>query len=86
MEEVYFGEDGELVANYDIVNLVTFPNESAVRVKVGNLETQAAGGLELTLQQESIEWPSGFNQVGELVLFEKQILKMCFLAHKEICC
>ncbi|XP_066469178.1 vomeronasal type-2 receptor 26-like [Tiliqua scincoides] len=62
MEEVYFGEDGELVANYDIVNLVTFPNESAFRVKVGNLETQAARGLLLTLQEESIVWPSGFNK------------------------
>nr|XP_034960955.1 vomeronasal type-2 receptor 26-like [Zootoca vivipara] len=34
MDEVHFDEDGELVADYDVVNLVTFPNKSAARVKV----------------------------------------------------
>uniref|UniRef100_A0A803TG05 G-protein coupled receptors family 3 profile domain-containing protein n=1 Tax=Anolis carolinensis TaxID=28377 RepID=A0A803TG05_ANOCA len=32
MDEVYFDNDGELVADYDLVNLITFPNESARRV------------------------------------------------------
>ncbi|XP_061469440.1 vomeronasal type-2 receptor 26-like [Rhineura floridana] len=62
MDEVHFDEDGELVADYDIVNLVTFPNQSAVRVKVGTLETQASSGLELTVHEEAIVWPNWFNQ------------------------
>ncbi|XP_015278954.1 PREDICTED: vomeronasal type-2 receptor 26-like [Gekko japonicus] len=49
MDEVHFDEDRELVANYDIVNLVTSSNQTARRMKVGRLETQASSGLELTL-------------------------------------
>ncbi|XP_066469177.1 vomeronasal type-2 receptor 26-like [Tiliqua scincoides] len=62
LDEIYFDEDGELVTDYDLVNLVTFPNESAVRVKVGRLETQAPSSLELTIHEEVILWPSWFNQ------------------------
>ncbi|XP_066469174.1 vomeronasal type-2 receptor 26-like [Tiliqua scincoides] len=62
MNEVYFDEDGELAADYDLVNVVTFPNESAVRINVGKLDTQAASGLTLTIEEEVIAWPSWFNQ------------------------
>ncbi|XP_061469442.1 vomeronasal type-2 receptor 26-like [Rhineura floridana] len=62
MGEVYFDEDRELVADYDIVNLVTFPNQSAVRVKVGMLETQASSDLQLTVNDEATVWPNWFNQ------------------------
>ncbi|XP_062979640.1 vomeronasal type-2 receptor 26-like [Elgaria multicarinata webbii] len=62
MDEVYFDKDGELMADYDIVNLVIFPNKSAVRVKVGKLETQASSGLQMTIHEEAIVWPKWFNQ------------------------
>ncbi|XP_034960953.1 vomeronasal type-2 receptor 26-like [Zootoca vivipara] len=62
MDEVYFDEDRELVADYDIVNLVTFPNETAIRVKVGKLESQASSGPKLTLHEETIMWPNWFNK------------------------
>ncbi|XP_077779662.1 vomeronasal type-2 receptor 26-like [Podarcis muralis] len=62
IDERYFDEDRELVADYDIVNLVAFPNQSAIRVKVGKLERQASSGLELTIHEEVIVWPSWFNQ------------------------
>nr|XP_056723027.1 vomeronasal type-2 receptor 116-like [Euleptes europaea] len=62
MNDVHFNEDGELVADYDIVNVLIFPNGSAVRVKVGRLETQAPSGLELNIQENIIVWPTWFNQ------------------------
>ncbi|KAG8127768.1 hypothetical protein E2320_014670, partial [Naja naja] len=61
-EEVFFDEDGALVANYDIVNLVVFPNKSAVRKTVGKLETRISTGLAMSIQEEAIVWPSSFNQ------------------------
>ncbi|XP_077779666.1 vomeronasal type-2 receptor 26-like [Podarcis muralis] len=61
-DEVHFDEDRELVADYDIVNLVTFPNQTAVRVKVGKLETQESSGLEMTIDEEATVWPKWFNQ------------------------
>ncbi|XP_066469176.1 vomeronasal type-2 receptor 26-like [Tiliqua scincoides] len=62
MGEVYFDEKRELGADYDLVNVVTFPNESAIRMHVGRLETQTASGLVLTIEEEAIVWPSWFNQ------------------------
>ncbi|XP_015278955.1 PREDICTED: vomeronasal type-2 receptor 26-like, partial [Gekko japonicus] len=56
-DEVRFNEDGELVANYDIVNLVTSSNQTARRMKVGRLETQASSGLELTIREEACTRP-----------------------------
>ncbi|XP_070592794.1 vomeronasal type-2 receptor 26-like [Erythrolamprus reginae] len=61
-EEVFFDEDGELVANYDIVNLVVFPNKSAVRKTVGKLEIQVSTGLVMSIWEETIVWPISFNQ------------------------
>nr|XP_034960957.1 vomeronasal type-2 receptor 26-like [Zootoca vivipara] len=62
IDDRYFDEDRELVADYDIANLVTFPNQSAIRVKVGKLERQPSSGLELTIHEEAIVWPNWFNQ------------------------
>nr|XP_056723017.1 vomeronasal type-2 receptor 26-like [Euleptes europaea] len=62
MNDMHFNEGGELVADYDILNLVVFPNGSATRVKVGRLETQAPSGLELNIRENAIVWPTWFNQ------------------------
>ncbi|XP_034960954.1 vomeronasal type-2 receptor 26-like [Zootoca vivipara] len=61
MDEIYFDED-ELVASYDIVNVVVFPNNTVSRVKVGKLETQASSGVQLIIHEEAIVWPNWFNQ------------------------
>uniref|UniRef100_A0A8D2IT62 G-protein coupled receptors family 3 profile domain-containing protein n=1 Tax=Varanus komodoensis TaxID=61221 RepID=A0A8D2IT62_VARKO len=36
-EDIIFGENGELSVGYDLINLVTFPNESFHRVLVGRM-------------------------------------------------
>ncbi|XP_060546580.1 vomeronasal type-2 receptor 26-like [Pantherophis guttatus] len=61
-EEIFFDEDGELVANYDIVNLAVFPNKSAVRKTVGKLDLTRSTGLVMSIQEEAVVWPSSFNQ------------------------
>ncbi|XP_062992831.1 vomeronasal type-2 receptor 26-like [Elgaria multicarinata webbii] len=60
---VTFDENRELVAGFDVTNLVTFPNNSFVRVKVGRLEPQGPPGEELTLDDDQIVWHRSFNQV-----------------------
>nr|XP_028560571.1 vomeronasal type-2 receptor 26-like [Podarcis muralis] len=67
-EEITFNEHGEIEAGFDIMNLVTFPNMSYVRVKVGKLDPQAPPGKELTIKEEKIKWHKGFTQVPPLCL------------------
>nr|XP_060638910.1 vomeronasal type-2 receptor 26-like [Anolis sagrei ordinatus] len=60
--EVSFDQNGEVVGGYDIVNWVTFPNMSFLRVKVGSVTSQASTDILLTIDEDAIEWPSRFNQ------------------------
>ncbi|XP_077171530.1 vomeronasal type-2 receptor 26-like [Paroedura picta] len=55
----HFDHNGELVAGFDVINWVTFPNNSFVKVKIGRLDHQ---GKELTLNNNVVVWPRGFNQ------------------------
>uniref|UniRef100_H9GKE8 G-protein coupled receptors family 3 profile domain-containing protein n=1 Tax=Anolis carolinensis TaxID=28377 RepID=H9GKE8_ANOCA len=65
MDEVYFDNDGELVADYDLVNLITFPNESARRVKVGKLQRETSSNVKMIIDEEAIVWPNSFDQCSE---------------------
>ncbi|XP_061447680.1 vomeronasal type-2 receptor 26-like [Rhineura floridana] len=58
-----FDENGELAAGFDIINWVTFPNQSFLTVKVGRVNPQATPDLEFTMKEEVITWHSMFNQV-----------------------
>ncbi|XP_066469190.1 vomeronasal type-2 receptor 26-like [Tiliqua scincoides] len=62
MEGVYVDEDGDLTADFDIVNFVAFSNRSLARVKVGSLERQNSSEITITIDQDAIVWPKGFNQ------------------------
>nr|XP_056720656.1 vomeronasal type-2 receptor 26-like [Euleptes europaea] len=55
-DEIMFNDHGELVAGLDVTNLITFPNYSYVRVKVGKLDAQTPPGKELTIHEDIIEW------------------------------
>ncbi|XP_066473045.1 vomeronasal type-2 receptor 26-like [Tiliqua scincoides] len=61
-EEVYLDEDGDLTADFDIVNFVAFPNQSLATVKVGSLERQNSSKIQFTIDQDAIVWPRRFNQ------------------------
>lgn len=60
-----FNEHGELAGGFDVSNLVTFPNNSYVRVKVGGLDPQALPGQEFFIDEDKLEWHRDFTQVGK---------------------
>ncbi|XP_032092080.1 vomeronasal type-2 receptor 26-like [Thamnophis elegans] len=67
-DTVSFDENGELVAGFDIINWITFPNKSFLRMKVGYLDPQALSGHQLTIHEEAITWHSSFNQILPVAL------------------
>ncbi|XP_054850311.1 vomeronasal type-2 receptor 26-like [Eublepharis macularius] len=62
-EEIVFNQHGELDLGFDITNLVTFPNNSFVRIKVGWFDSHAPLGQELSFDQYRINWHRNFMKV-----------------------
>uniref|UniRef100_A0A803TQR6 G-protein coupled receptors family 3 profile domain-containing protein n=1 Tax=Anolis carolinensis TaxID=28377 RepID=A0A803TQR6_ANOCA len=52
-EQISFNKNGELVAGFDIVNWVTFPNETFSRVKVGRIDPQSLPSVEFTVHEDA---------------------------------
>ncbi|XP_058038627.1 vomeronasal type-2 receptor 26-like [Ahaetulla prasina] len=61
-DTISFDEKGELVAGFDVINWITFPNKSFRRMKVGYLDPQALSGHQLIIYDKTITWHSSFNQ------------------------
>nr|XP_056720302.1 vomeronasal type-2 receptor 26-like [Euleptes europaea] len=67
-DQISFDHNGELIAGLDVINWVTFPNQSFVRVKVGKTHLQALSEQALQIDEESMVWHPRFNQVQPLSL------------------
>ncbi|XP_025029653.1 vomeronasal type-2 receptor 26-like, partial [Python bivittatus] len=76
-EGVFFKDNREGPGGFDILNMITFPNrsfqrvkvgKSFQRVKVGKLDPNAPKGKELIIEEKGILWHPGFNQVLPLSL------------------
>uniref|UniRef100_A0A8C3S3Q8 G-protein coupled receptors family 3 profile domain-containing protein n=1 Tax=Chelydra serpentina TaxID=8475 RepID=A0A8C3S3Q8_CHESE len=53
-DKVYFDENGESSAGYDILNWIVFPNDSFIRVKVGHMDPRAPVGQEFTINEATV--------------------------------
>nr|XP_056720096.1 vomeronasal type-2 receptor 26-like [Euleptes europaea] len=65
-DEVTFNEHGELKGGFDITNMVTFPNESYVRVKMGRLDPQVPLSKRVTIDEDRIQWNRHLTQLPPL--------------------
>ncbi|XP_072859814.2 vomeronasal type-2 receptor 26-like [Pogona vitticeps] len=61
-QKISFDESGSLLAGFDIINWITFANNSFLRVKVGKVEPHAARDNIFTIHEDNIVWPNSFNQ------------------------
>ncbi|KAF7234733.1 hypothetical protein EYD10_18310 [Varanus komodoensis] len=61
-EEIFFDVNGELASGYDIMNTITFPNQSFHRVRVGRMDPQAPSGNGFSINGSAVMWNHKFNQ------------------------
>ncbi|XP_077773984.1 vomeronasal type-2 receptor 26-like [Podarcis muralis] len=58
-----FDDTWEMGCGFDITNMITFPNKSFQRVKVGRVDTNAVDGKVFMINDDIIVWPRHFNEV-----------------------
>ncbi|XP_054850476.1 vomeronasal type-2 receptor 26-like [Eublepharis macularius] len=61
-ETISYNKDRETGARLDIMNFVTFPNNSFRMVNVGKMDPSVVEGKECMIQEDLIVWPRIFNQ------------------------
>ncbi|XP_025029652.1 vomeronasal type-2 receptor 26-like [Python bivittatus] len=62
-ERVFLNQKHKAAGGFDLINLITFPNRSLQRVRVGKLDPSAPKGKELLIEEDLIVWHPAFNQV-----------------------
>ncbi|KAJ7313053.1 hypothetical protein JRQ81_004318 [Phrynocephalus forsythii] len=67
-EEIAFDQKGELRAKFDVINWVTFPNNSFLKVKVGRMDPQASLDRQFFINRSIITWQTQFNEAVPLSL------------------
>lgn len=63
---VSFDQNLEISARLDVINWVTFPNNSFLRARVGRIDPKAAEDKVFTINENAIVWPHMFNQVSSI--------------------
>ncbi|XP_077327767.1 extracellular calcium-sensing receptor-like [Lithobates pipiens] len=61
--EVFFDENGDPPAAYDVVNWQKNQEGAMVQVKVGNYESVASSGKIFSIYASSVRWPNGRQEV-----------------------
>lgn len=59
-ETVFFNGKKETGGGFDITNIITFPNNSFLRVQIGTVDPE---GKNLNIDDSLIRWPQRYNQV-----------------------
>uniref|UniRef100_A0ACB8EUT4 Uncharacterized protein n=1 Tax=Sphaerodactylus townsendi TaxID=933632 RepID=A0ACB8EUT4_9SAUR len=62
-ETISFNQNKEMGVGFDITNLITFPNKSFQKTKVGRLDPDAPKGKQLVIHPDMIDWHRTFNQI-----------------------
>ncbi|XP_042329740.1 vomeronasal type-2 receptor 26-like [Sceloporus undulatus] len=62
-EEVFFDENGDLASGFDVINLVTFSNQSFQKVQVGGIDPQASAGKRFTMNGSAVVWNHKFKKM-----------------------
>lgn len=75
--EIYFDKNKEIFAGFDIINWITFPNQTFRRVKVGRIDPETASDKPLIISEEKIIWPNRFNQV-RFILFQNGLVQFYY--------
>ncbi|XP_026578130.1 vomeronasal type-2 receptor 26-like, partial [Pseudonaja textilis] len=60
-DRIQFDERRELIVGFDIINWITFPNQSFNRVRVGKMDPWVQE-KKITIHDEIITWHNSFNQ------------------------
>ncbi|XP_066487005.1 vomeronasal type-2 receptor 26-like [Tiliqua scincoides] len=88
-EELFFNASGDLTAGYDVINTMTFPNQSFKSVRVGGLDPQAPSGNKFSINESAIVWNPQFQQT----LPRARCVKSCHPGFsrivqqgKQVCC
>ncbi|XP_053120360.1 vomeronasal type-2 receptor 26-like [Hemicordylus capensis] len=67
-ESVHLNENGEFLMGFDITNVVSFPNKSFYRLKVGWMNPWIHSDKHFSIDEDVIVWNGIFNQVIPLSL------------------
>ncbi|XP_053120247.1 vomeronasal type-2 receptor 26-like, partial [Hemicordylus capensis] len=62
-EEIFFDEEGSLPSGYDIINLVTFPNDTFQKVQTGRMDPLAREGKRFTTNGSATVWNHKFKEM-----------------------
>ncbi|XP_025030015.1 vomeronasal type-2 receptor 26-like [Python bivittatus] len=62
-EEIVLDDGGNLGGRYDIISLVTFPNRSFHKVRVGRTEPQSSQRERLSINESAIIWNPRFKEL-----------------------
>ncbi|XP_053216111.1 vomeronasal type-2 receptor 26-like [Podarcis raffonei] len=65
-DEVSFNHNGELVAGFDLINLIASVNKSFHRVHIGRIDPKAPPEQVFSINESAITWPNWFNQTQPL--------------------
>ncbi|XP_070810261.1 vomeronasal type-2 receptor 26-like [Pituophis catenifer annectens] len=79
-EQISFGPNGELETGLDILNWVTFPNKSFLKIQIGKIDPLDLSEKLLTISDKEAVWPLMFNQALPLSICNKK----CPLGHSKI--
>ncbi|XP_015682078.1 vomeronasal type-2 receptor 26-like [Protobothrops mucrosquamatus] len=62
-EEAFcFNDRRQVMGGFDIINMITFPNKSFKKVKVGRLDPSVPDRYQFTINENRIKWHKSFNQ------------------------